>query len=141
MPSQPKKTSLPGSGRIQKTPLETPKGLSFSMKYFENTHDTFNIEGQDISYLGAFLVRLRAISSLTSLELRSDGSKALRCHPIEWSKTSQPHGFGLPGEEQLVEKPYQFSISTNKHGRVHGFFIGEVFYVVWLDPNHKLYPG
>ncbi|NMG11911.1 hypothetical protein DP117_35700 [Brasilonema sp. UFV-L1] len=68
----------------------------------------------------------------------SNRSSALRCHPIDWIDTTESC-FGFPGEEQLVDTPYQFSISSNKHGRVHGFFIEEVFYIVWLDPNHKLY--
>ena len=28
---------------------------------------------------------------------------------------------------------------ANQHGRVHGILIDEVFYVVWLDPEHRLY--
>ena len=36
-------------------------------------------------------------------------------------------------------EPYQFSLTSNKHERIHGFFIDEVFYVVWADPKHKLY--
>jgi hypothetical protein len=67
-------------------------------------------------------------------------SSALRCHPIKWEDTSE-NGFGLLNEEQLVDTPYQFSISANKHGRVHGFLIDEVFYIVWLDPGHLLYPA
>jgi hypothetical protein len=59
-------------------------------------------------------------------------------HPIKWEDTSE-NKFGFPNEEQLVDTPYQFSISSNEHGRVHGFFIAEVFYIVWLDPNHLLY--
>ncbi len=47
----------------------------------------------------------------------------------------------MPNEEQLVDIPYQFSLSSNEHGRVHGFFIDEVFYIVWLDPDHLLYPA
>jgi hypothetical protein len=47
----------------------------------------------------------------------------------------------LSNEEQLVDTPYQFSLSTNEHGRVHGFFIDEVFYIVLLDPDHLRYPG
>jgi hypothetical protein len=27
------------------------------------------------------------------------------------------------------------------HGRVHGFLIDEIFYIVWLDPEHLLYPA
>ncbi|QXE21583.1 hypothetical protein B6N60_00260 [Richelia sinica FACHB-800] len=42
-------------------------------------------------------------------------------------------------EEQLVGQPYQFQLSSNEYGRVHGFFIENVFYIVWLDPDHLLY--
>ncbi len=66
-------------------------------------------------------------------------SQSLRCHPIKWRETTEPHGFRIPNEKELVTIPYQFSLSTNEHGRVHGFFIEDVFYIVWLDPNHNLY--
>jgi hypothetical protein len=72
------------------------------------------------------------------MELKTNGSPALRCHTIDWPDTSEG-AFGIPEEEQVVDTPYQFSLSSNEHGRVHGFFIGEVFYVVWLDPEHQLY--
>ncbi|MDZ8257764.1 hypothetical protein [Nostoc sp. ChiQUE01b] len=82
--------------------------------------------------------RLKALSSLTAQELLVNRSSTLRCHPIKWEDISE-RAFGLPNEEQLVDIPYQFSISSNKHGRVHGFFLDEIFYIVWLDPNHLLY--
>lgn len=82
--------------------------------------------------------RLKALSGLTNQELLVNRSSALRCHPIKWEDTSET-GFGLPNEEQLVDTPYQFSLSSNEHGRVHGFLIDTVFYVVWLDPDHLLY--
>ncbi|PSF35601.1 hypothetical protein C7H19_16045 [Aphanothece hegewaldii CCALA 016] len=85
------------------------------------------------------LERLKALSSLTAQELLVNRSSTLRCHPINWEDTSE-NGFGLPNEEQLVDTPYQFSLSSNEHGRVHGFFIDDVFYIVWLDPQHLLYP-
>ncbi|WP_298920867.1 hypothetical protein [uncultured Nostoc sp.] len=73
-------------------------------------------------------------------ELLVNRSNTLRCHPIKWEDTSES-GFGLPNEEQLVDIPYQFSISSNEYGRVHGLFIKEIFYIVWLDPDHLLYPA
>jgi hypothetical protein len=82
---------------------------------------------------------LKALSSLTAQELLVNRSSSLRCHPIRWADTSE-NGFGIPNEEQLVDTPYQFSLSSNEYGRVHGFFIDEIFYIVWLDPDHQLYP-
>ncbi|QKQ77934.1 hypothetical protein FBB35_25410 [Nostoc sp. TCL240-02] len=77
---------------------------------------------------------------LTDFRLLCKKLGCSRCHPIKWEDTREK-AFGLPNEEQLVDIPYQFSISSNEHGRVHGFFIDEIFYIVWLDPDHLLYPA
>ena len=98
----------------------------------------FSFADKGSEYLIALLERLRDVSSLNATELISNRSSALRCHSVKWSDTTESC-FGFPGEEQLVDTPYQFSISSNQYGRVHGFFIEEVFYIVWLDPDHKLY--
>ena len=124
---------------IKSTSTSLPVGVSFSYKYFQCDHSKFSITGKDIDYLVAFLERLKNISSWKFMEFIANNSNALRCHPIDWQKSSESC-FGLPKEDQLVDKPYQFSISSNKHGRVHGFFIEEIFYIVWLDPDHQLYP-
>ncbi|MGI0492333.1 hypothetical protein ACN4EG_11160 [Alkalinema pantanalense CENA528] len=127
-----------GQSEIRPTPLK-PKGVSFSFKYLKTDHKKFNWNDREISYWITLLDRLKNLSGLTAVELKSNSSKSLRCHPIDWNDTSE-NGFGIPDEEQVVDTPYQFSLSSNEHGRVHGFFIGEVFYAVWLDPNHCLYP-
>jgi hypothetical protein len=126
------------SKKIQKTKLKPLQNISFSFKYFQANHGKFSGNGKELAYWLTLLERLKALSSLTVQELLMNRSSSLRCHPIRWEDTSEK-GFGLPHEEQLVDTPYQFSLSSNEHGRVHGFFIDRVFYVVWLDPNHQLY--
>jgi len=117
-----------------------PTGISFSFMFFQNKHEKFNYCDREISYWITFLDRLKNLSSLTALEMMNNRSSALRCHPIDWTNTSEP-GFDIPNEQQLVETPYQFFLPSNAHGRVHGFFLDEVFYIVWLDPEHLLYPA
>ena len=114
--------------------------VSFSFQYYEDNHDEFHPQGRKIGYLLNLLERLKALSSKSKLELVTDGSNTLRFHPIDWNdcRTSK-NSFGLPNEKQLANFPYQFSLSANEHGRVHGFFINNIFYIVWLDPNHLLY--
>lgn len=129
-----------GASGIKPPKLKPPQGISFSFKYYQDNHNKFSCKKKkEVSYWLTLLDRLKALSSLTAQELLADRSSTLRCHPIKWEETSES-GFGLPDEEQLVAKPYQLSISSNKHGRVHGFFINETFYIVWLDPDHLLYP-
>ena len=139
MSKKPKKTKVSVDTSIKLTTPAPPQGLSFSLKFLQTKHPKFSIESHDSQYLVALLERLRDLCGLTALDLKNNRSSSIRCHPIDWSDTSE-NGFGIPNEDQLVDTPYQFSVSANKHGRVHGFFIEEVFYIVWLDIDHKLYP-
>ncbi|MFN6517993.1 MAG: hypothetical protein RMY29_026390 [Nostoc sp. CreGUA01] len=128
-----------GTSGIKSTKLKLPQGISFSFKYYQDSHNKFSCSKKEAIYWLTLLERLKALSSLSAQELLVNRSSTLRCHPIKWEDTSE-RGFGLPNEEQLVDIPYQFSLSSNEHGRVHGFFINEIFYIVWLDPDHLLYP-
>ncbi|MBP0016751.1 MAG: hypothetical protein J7647_04240 [Cyanobacteria bacterium SBLK] len=121
-----------------KEELEPPKNISFSFKYWQSNHEKFSVRDCETTYFFTLLERLKNFSTWTVQELLSNRSSAIRCHPIGWNDTTED-GFGLPNEEQLVDTPYQLSISTSGHGRIHGFFIGDIFYIVWLDPKHLLY--
>jgi hypothetical protein len=132
-----KQSRLENSVGIRATKLK-PEGVSFSFKFLDANHDKFTCRSQSVNYWLTLLDRLKALSDMTALELIRNRSQALRCHPIDWAMTSE-NGFGIPAEDQLVQIPYQFSLSSNEHGRIHGFFIEEVFYIVWFDPKHLLY--
>lgn len=58
----------------------------------------------------------------------------------DWQKTTEPDGYSELNEQLQGCEPWQFQLSANEHGRVHGILIDQVFYIVWLDPNHALYP-
>ncbi|WP_202393063.1 hypothetical protein [Alteraurantiacibacter buctensis] len=91
-------------------------------------------------YVQTLMERLKSMSSWTVLEFVTPRGKAARNHPIAWEQTSRPKGFAhLP--EQLRDSPaFQFTLTANAHGRVHGLLIDDTFHVVWLDHDHRLYP-
>ncbi|BFI68411.1 MULTISPECIES: hypothetical protein [Yersinia pseudotuberculosis complex] len=123
------------------TPNAPKATLSFSFQYIDPTHAKFGFAAQEAGYFCKVLERLKGISSLTSLEFTTNRNAALKSHCIEWQTTSEPDGFSHLNEQFQSYTPYQFAVSRNEHGRIHGFFIGNVFHVVWLDPAHQLYPG
>jgi hypothetical protein len=112
--------------------------VKFSFKYLAVDHDVFHFHNRDTTYFVSCIHRLKHISCLKCGELKYPTVKALRNHFIRWEDTSRKC-FGLPNEEQLVEQPFQFSISANEHGQVIGFFIEPIFYVVWFDADHRRY--
>jgi hypothetical protein len=139
---KPKKSDLrrqPSLSNIKRQDVKIPEGISFSFRYYQDDKDKFSISKRDAKYLSSLLGRLRDLSQLKADEVISNQSKSLRCHRIDWQDTTELQGFGIPNEDQLVSTPYQFQIFANQYGRVHGFFSENVFYIVWLDPDHNLY--
>jgi hypothetical protein len=126
----------PAAERINAPP--TPDGfISFSYRYYARTAK-FGVADCMGTWFESLLDRLQALSSLRPQEVLSNRSSALRAHPIDFSQTSEPEGFAHLNPQLRVHTPYQFQLSKET-GRVHGFFIDVVFYVVWLDPHHRLY--
>ena len=122
----------------QKPPADT--GLVFSFKHLDLTSEKFSLKYCNDNYLQKFLERLKALNGFSVEEIRSNKSKSLRAHTIDWSQTSETTGFSALNEQLRNLTAWQFEVSKSEHGRVHGFFIDRVFYVVWIDPNHLLYP-
>lgn len=131
------KTPVRPSSQIRPTRVEDQL-ISFSFKYLKRS-GKFEYRDRECNYYCKLLERLKDFCGKKRLEFTSDRSGAVRTHQLVWAETTED-SFGLPQEEDLVDTPYQFSISGNEHGRVHGFFIDTVFHVVWLDPDHNLYP-
>ena len=102
---------------------------------------TFLVNHADASYYHKVIERLQGLSSTSVSELMSNRSPTLRCHPIDWLDSGvSREKFGILREDELCDKPYQISIGLST-GRLHGFFTGDIFNIVWFDKDHKLYPG
>lgn len=133
---------LPTSaGSVHKV-KELPDDLvRFSFRHYQPT-EKFCLPDAASSpaYAGTLLERMREVSSMRVSEFRSTRHRSLRAHPHDWLTTSEKNGYEHLTEQLRDCEPWQFCLSANEHGRVHGILIDEVFYVVWLDPEHKMYP-
>jgi len=134
-----KKAKPPGhSGKIRKTEVGY-EPLTFSFKHFVN-HERLSPKEHPDGYAQKLAERLRDLSRWTVAQFTQRCDHGVRNHRITWPDTSQPIGFDqIPAQVREGEE-WQFSISANEYGRVHGLLIGSVFHVVWLDCNHQLYP-
>jgi hypothetical protein len=138
--SKPRHEGNKASGIGSNKKAETYDDLvKFSFKYLDTTNSKFDFSSKESTYFLKFIERLKGISTSTVSRLCSSYDKrdTLRFHDIDWARSSEKC-FGIPKEDEIVDKPWQFAISVNEHGRVHGFFIGNVFNIVWFDPNHEL---
>jgi len=123
---------------IKKAPPPNP-ALRFSFRFFDAADQEICPPRFADGYVQTLMDRLKALSGWTVQEFLNARSAAVRSHPIDWTGTSRPKGFGLP-EQYDAYPAYQFSVTANEHGRVHGLLIDDTFHVVWLDCDHRLYP-
>lgn len=129
------------SEHIKPSSIEGDDKISFNFRRLRSKEEKFKYYDNDSQYFLKLLDRLRSICNLTPIELKTSRSPALRCHPINFADNRcTEDSFGLNSQD-IDDNGWQFEISQNEHGRIHGFFLENVFYVVWLDPNHELYPG
>lgn len=115
--------------------------MKFSFKYSAIDHKKFSISNKKAKYFKKVIERLKNISSWTFTELKGDKGKTLRFNYLDFSTSSEKSGFSHLNIQHETCKPYEFSISSNEHGRVHGFVNENTFYIVWFDPDHKLFPN
>lgn len=133
-------TKIKQNSSIHPTPCVDNETIRFSFKHLCLNHPKFSLEGKTHEYFEKVLERLKNISTLKASEIFSNRSSSLRAHPIDWQCTSEQDGFSHLNEQLRQVPAYQFQISSNEHGRVHGFILGNIFFVIWLDPRHSLYP-
>lgn len=115
--------------------------LTFSFRFFDATDGEVCPPVFGDGYTQALMQRLRDLSVWRVSEFTGSRSSAIRSHPIDWSGTARPDGFSHLNEQYEAYTPWQFSVSANEHGRVHGILIGNCFHIVWLDANHRVYPA
>ncbi len=112
----------------------------FSFRFLKEKPKKFTYTKQGRKYFIALIERLKELSeNITFENLHSVKDSTRRFHSINWSspKVSE-NTFGL--EPEYDDEAFQFSTSTTNGWRIHGFILNKVFYIVWLDSNHKLYP-
>ena len=114
--------------------------LRFSFRFFDVTDAEICPANFRDGYTQMLMARLNNLSSWTVRRFNERFDRTIRNHKIEWVETSRPKGFVQLNEQFRAYPAWQFSLTANEHGRVHGLMIDDTFHVVWLDHNHILYP-
>jgi hypothetical protein len=129
-------------GTIPKPVLQpNAKTVQFSFKHLDTTHPKFLLEDCTCEYWAALVRRLVGYSQLT-VEIFLDQNNPDRRHIIDFSGTSEQGGFSNVDTEQLAyQEAWQFDLdSRNPDWRVCGLLLDDMFYIIWLDHSHRLYP-
>lgn len=133
-----RKTSARNSQKLKTTPIKEGK-IHFRFDYFDATHTFFDGSKADFNWARDMMKRLKALQDTTVDRFKTDMRfrKTQYVHPINWDN-AKLDSFGIQqASPDLDEDAWQFGISKD-NGRVHGFFIEDFFYIVWIDPEHRL---
>lgn len=117
-------------------PSFVPSGdtnIVFSFASLEWT-DYFGLDGTCNNWSFDLFNMLKDISTKKKIDLIQDKYKKYRVHTHETATPPNQLPSGI-----ALKDCYQIRISQSKGG-IHGIFVENVFYVIWLDPLHNMYP-
>lgn len=138
-------------GRIKVSPAKTASGnvrqsgqtdglLRFSFKLFDHADEQMCPAKFPDGYTQTLMQRMRDLSSWKVSQFVGAPHKTIRNHRHDWQRTARPDGFSNLNEQLRAYEGWQFCLTANAHGRVHGIIIDDTFHVIWLDSGHALYP-
>lgn len=141
MAKQIKALELPAvKSSIKTSSLITEDTVIFSFKYLDLDHGKFQVKHRNGEYVHKLMDRLKHYSSMSMKgQILSSHSKSLRAHPIIWRDTSERDGFTCLNDQLRSVDGYQIEVEKKHYGRILGFVLDNIFFVVWLDPDHNLY--
>jgi hypothetical protein len=120
---------------------EADPELRFSFKFFDPSDGEMCPAAFNEGYTQTLMQRLRDLSSWKVKQFTGAMDQSIRNHQHDWAKTSRPKGFANLNTYFRAYPGWQFCLTANAHGRVHGILIDDTFHVIWLDQGHNLYPG
>ena len=114
--------------------------LSFSFEFYDTTDDAYCLSKFSSDQVKLSMKRLKEVSAKTFNEMQRQKA-VLHFGEVIWSKTIKPNGFEQPALEGL--EPFHFALLgvNGQLTRVFGAYGSNVFYVVWFDLEHKIWPS
>lgn len=130
----PKATRPSGQDAIVK-PAYVPaeETVAFSFSALERT-EYFNLDATCPNWASELFDMLKNASNYTKTDLITGKLRTYRVHNHEKATPPNPLPDGV-----ALKDCYQIRISKSKGG-IHGVFNENVFYVIWFDPLHNMYP-
>lgn len=123
--------------------------FAFDYLSMQGTELCFNARDLSINDYIGFLDGLKKNSSKTYQELKEN--RIYRFHRIDFDEhnvsiSKREFKRILTEKEELLtdeELPnlYQFDLHYKQKARAAGFLFKGVFYIVWFDKDHRIYPG
>ena len=125
--------------------IRNRRKLRFSLHYLQLDHPRFVLRECDHSFFVALFEEITRYQQCTVDQFQESSPQDHR-HPIFFENSRIPEGFPhidpANDPELWTDSPWQFAVPGQEGEstwRVHGFIDNVTFYIVWLDPQHRLF--
>jgi hypothetical protein len=120
--------------------------IQFSFKHLEPDHPDFRIEKCSADFFRALLCKVKEYESYTEQQFIDINHQADRML-FYFKDSAYPEGFISLDDELQADHGWELKLAPNAKRssleaawRAYGMLVGNVFYFVWLDPDHRLFP-
>lgn len=136
----PQRSQIEKNSRIPnqaKNKQAAPKKVLFSFMSVDK-NEYFNLDGTCQNWSADLFETMQMVSGITIDEITA-GTYSGKHSPFRIHQHQDAQAPCKVPSDISLEDMWQIRISLSKGG-IHGVFVENVFYVVWFDPLHNLYP-
>ena len=114
--------------------------IKFSFEFYDTTSVSYCISKWGQDKIAKSLDRLKDINQKTFNELMRDKA-VYHFSQVDWKQTTHKNGFSDDRINSL--EPFHFALLgvNGQKARVFGAYADNVFYVVWFDLEHQIWPS
>lgn len=127
--------------RFPLTELPENRKITFSFEYYDTSCDNYCISNQkwNRQQIKRTLYCLSDVSSKSFNQLRRE-KREYHFNEVDWKSTIKKSGFPSPTVNQM--SPFHFSLIgvNGQLARVYGSYYQGIFYIVWFDLEHEIWP-
>ena len=113
--------------------------LKFSFEYYDKNSTEYCLSTWDPTQIKNTLYRLQDVCTKTYDDLRREG-RVYHFGEVVWEKTIKPTGFPCSAINKLPAFHFSLIGVNGQLARVYGAFQADIFYIVWFDLEHKIWP-
>lgn len=124
----------------QQSSLPSDQKIKFSFEYYDLSREDYCLSGWQREQIKKTLGRLKDINTKSFQDLSKERF-VYHFGEVDWSRTTEKNGFT---DTRLKSMPaFHFSLLgvNNQKTRVFGAYSAGVFYIVWFDLNHQIWPS
>ena len=115
--------------------------LVFSFKHYDTSLDArYCLSKWTQAQVKDALYRLSEVNRKSFLDLLRQ-SRIWHFHEVDWSQTTQRTGFPGTALDQLPHFQFELPGVNSGKARVFGAYQKGVFFIVWFDLNHEIWPS